>query len=119
MTSSPVLLQVTASSSKETSKKGLYAIAALLRNNADARALFYDNQGVQRLIQLLKAPGQPEQVMLKVLNLVTDLSQLDLSEKVTDGMSAWRQCCLMCDKCQLSCACSQGILLDSVSEYLG
>ena len=79
------LLQVTVSSSKETSKKGLYAIAALLRNNADARALFYDNQGVQHLIQLLKAPDQTEQVRLKVLNLITDLSQLDLSEKVSNA----------------------------------
>lgn len=76
---------MTASSSKEAGKKGLYAIAALLRNNADARALFYGNQGVQHLIQLLKAPDQTEQVRLKVLNLITDLSQLDLSEKVSDA----------------------------------
>ena len=76
---------MTASSSKETSKKGLYAIAALLRNNADARAQFYGNQGVQHLIHLLKAPDQTGQVRLKVLNLVTDLSQLDLSEKVSDA----------------------------------
>ena len=78
---------MTASSSKQASKKGLYAIAVLLRNNADARALFYGNQGVQHLIQLLKAPDQTEQVRLKVLNLVTDLSQLDLSEKVGDAYS--------------------------------
>ncbi|KAL3148863.1 hypothetical protein ABBQ32_001736 [Trebouxia sp. C0010 RCD-2024] len=78
-----LLLQVTSSSSAQTSKKGLYALAALLRNNADARALFYSNQGVQHLISLLKAPNQTEQVSLKVLNLVTDLSQLDLGKKVT------------------------------------
>lgn len=82
------MLQVASSSSPETSKKGLYAIAALLRNNADARALFYSNQGLHHLIQLLKPPSQTEQVSLKVLNLVTDLSQLDLGEKVSDAMSA-------------------------------
>ena len=82
------LPQVTSSRSAQTSKKGLYALAALLRNNVDARALFYSNQGVQHLIQLLKAPNQTEQVSLKVLNLVTDLSQLDLGEKVSDAISA-------------------------------
>lgn len=87
----PVLPQVTSSSSAQTSKKGLYALAALLRNNADARALFYSNQGVQHLISLLKAPNQTEQVSLKVLNLVTDLSQLDLGKKVSDAIAAWRQ----------------------------
>lgn len=84
----PVLPQVTSSSSAQTSKKGLYALAALLRNSADARALFYSNQGVQHLISLLKAPNQTEQVSLKVLNLVTDLSQLDLGEKVSDAIPA-------------------------------
>ena len=76
-------MQVTASANKETSKKGLYAIAALLRNNVEARALFYTHQGTQHLVQLLQAPDQTEQVNLKILNLIADLTQLDLSEKVS------------------------------------
>ena len=76
-------LQVTASANKETSKKGLYAIAALLRINADSRALFYSHQGIEHLIQLLQAPDQTEQVNLKILNLIADLAQLDMSEKVS------------------------------------
>ncbi|DBB09552.1 TPA: hypothetical protein ACH3X3_008110 [Trebouxia sp. C0006] len=75
------LLRVTASSDSETSKKGLYALAALLRNNAAARTQFYSNSGVRRLTEILTNPEQTQQVQLKILNLVTDLSQLDLSSQ--------------------------------------
>lgn len=81
-------MQVTASSDSETSKKGLYALAALLRNNAAARTQFYSNSGVRRLTEILTNPEQTQQVQLKLLNLVTDLSQLDLSSQVSDYMHA-------------------------------
>ena len=81
-------MQVTASSDSETSKKGLYALAALLRNNAAARTQFYSNSGVRRLTEILTNPEQTQQVQLKILNLVTDLSQLDLSSQVSDYMHA-------------------------------
>ncbi|KAA6425480.1 MAG: hypothetical protein FRX49_04378 [Trebouxia sp. A1-2] len=77
------LLRVTASSDGETSKKGLYALAALLRNNAAARTHFYSNSGVRRLTEILSVPEQTQQVQLKILNLVTDLSQLDLSSQAS------------------------------------
>ena len=51
---STLVMQVTASANKETSKKGLYAIAALLRNNVEARALFYTHQGTQHLVHRYK-----------------------------------------------------------------
>ena len=79
-------MQVTASSDSETSKKGLYALAALLRNNAAARTQFYSNSGVRRLTEILTNPEQTQQVQLKILNLVTDLSHLDLSSQVGDYM---------------------------------
>ncbi len=75
-------VQVTASSSSETSRKGLYALAALLRNNADARSQFYSNSGLHQLTEVLTVQDQTQQVQLKILNLVTDLSQLDLSAQV-------------------------------------
>ena len=81
-------MQVTASSDSETSKKGLYALAALLRNNAAARTQFYSNSGVRLLTEILTNPEQTQQVQLKILNLVTDLSQLDLSSQVSDYMQA-------------------------------
>lgn len=81
-------MQVTASSDGETSKKGLYALAALLRNNAAARTHFYSNSGVRRLTEILSVPEQTQQVQLKILNLVTDLSQLDLSSQVSHHMHA-------------------------------
>ena len=81
-------MQVVASSNSETSKKGLYALGALLRNNADARSQFYSNSGVSHLTELLAAPNQTQQVQLKALNLVADLAQLDLSTKVVTTQAA-------------------------------
>jgi len=66
----------------------LYALAALLRNNAAARTQFYSNSGVRRLTEILTNPEQTQQVQLKILNIVTDLSQLDLSLQVSDYMHA-------------------------------
>lgn len=73
-----LLLMVSNSSTGETSKKGLYALATLLRNNVDARRQFYQTNGIQQLTDMLNTPDQPQPVKLKVFNLITDLSDLDL-----------------------------------------
>ena len=81
--SSIIALQVSNSSTGETSKKGLYALAALLRNNVDARRQFYQNNGIQQLTDMLSNPDQPQPVKLKIVNLITDLSELDLQMQVS------------------------------------
>lgn len=83
-------LQVMQSNDSEASRKGLYALATLLRNNAAARQHFYEKCGVSLLMKLLGEAKQPEAVQRKVLNLITDLSQEDLHSQV------WRCCWQPC-----------------------
>ena len=87
-------MQVSASNNSETSRKGLYALAALLRNNADARGQFYSNSGVKLLTKVLKNPDQTQPVQLKILNLITDLSQLDLNHQVRTKFSLHLSLCV-------------------------
>ena len=89
-------LQVSNSNTGETSKKGLYALAALLRNNVDARRQFYQNNGIQQLTDMLNTPDQPQPVKLKIVNLITDLSELDLQMQVS-----MLSCCMT-----TTCKCS-------------
>lgn len=81
-------LQVIQSNETEASRKGLYALATLLRNNAAARQHFYQQSGVTMLTELLQEPRQSEAVQRKVLNLVSDLSQADLHAQV-DWFATW------------------------------
>ena len=76
-------LQVAQSGDSEASRKGLYALATLLRNNDLARDQFYNSSGVLMLRKLLEEPKQSEPVQRKILNLVTDLSQADLHTQVS------------------------------------
>ena len=75
-------MQVVTSIDSEASRKGLYALATLLRNNANARQHFYQHSGVAMLTKLLQEGNQAEPVQRKILNLVADLSQEDLNMQV-------------------------------------
>ncbi|GAB4817589.1 hypothetical protein N2152v2_004635 [Parachlorella kessleri] len=58
---------------------GLYALAALLRGNLGARAIFYGAAGMRGLEALLLDSQQGLRVRLKALNLITDLIHQDAS----------------------------------------
>lgn len=75
-------VQVSKSNSSEASRKGLYALATLLRNNDAARQHFYQHSGIPLLTMLLKQAAQSEAVQRKLFNLVADLSQADLHKQV-------------------------------------
>jgi hypothetical protein len=63
----------------EEANAGLYALAALLRTNVGARAVFYGAAGMHGLEALLVDPTQPLRVRRKALNLITDLIHQDAS----------------------------------------
>ena len=110
-------MQVSASNNSETSRKGLYALAALLRNNADARGQFYSNSGVKLLTKVLKNPDQTQPVQLKILNLITDLSQLDLNHQVrTSNFSLHLSLCvdMLCSNIMSTAQCKHHCQLHSM-----
>lgn len=105
-------MQVVTSIDSEASRKGLYALATLLRNNATARQHFYQHSGVAMLTKLLQEGKQAEPVQRKILNLVADLSQEDLNTQVKTMLQTSLDKTAM-HRQKLSCQSHAGSILTS------